>query len=293
MRLEDPTIAWRMELLLLRLFAVAPLLFLAVALVIDFSSRGSFLDSISAYYGSPVRDVFVGSLVAVGIVYVVYRGSTDLEDRALDLAGFFVVIVALVPYNYETMLEAMAMANMAGESMIARRTLFWVLVAWIMIAALFYSVQLRWRKRVAPAFTGKSQLIQVLSSVVWTGFVAFALVWLIAGQPFATLHFVAAVLVILCLIVVVAMHAFRYEDEQMEPRKQSGLKLVYTAIAAWMFAGLVLGAVLYAFGNNSWVFITEVVEIGAFVAFWVINLFVARRALIRDLHRSEYASNVT
>jgi tetrahydromethanopterin S-methyltransferase subunit D len=53
--------------------------------------------SISAYYYTGMRDEFVGVLAAVGALLVVYRGYTRLEDVALDLAGAFLVGVALVP----------------------------------------------------------------------------------------------------------------------------------------------------------------------------------------------------
>jgi len=54
-------------------------------------------DSMSAYYYTVMRDEFVGILVAIGALLVVYRGYTQLENVALDLAGVFLPGVALVP----------------------------------------------------------------------------------------------------------------------------------------------------------------------------------------------------
>jgi len=53
--------------------------------------------SMSAYYYTAMRDEFVGVLIAVGVLLVVYRGYTRLENVALDLAGVFLAGVALVP----------------------------------------------------------------------------------------------------------------------------------------------------------------------------------------------------
>ena len=53
--------------------------------------------SMSAYYHSVMRDVFVGVLCAVGVVLYLYKGFTRLENYALNLAGLFVVGAALVP----------------------------------------------------------------------------------------------------------------------------------------------------------------------------------------------------
>lgn len=278
MNFKDASLALRAETVLLRLFAVAPLLFLAVSLTIDFALRGHFLESISAYYGSPVRDVFVGSLITVGVVYVIYRGSTTMEDRALDLAGFFVVIVALVPYNYEELVLAV------NQPVVARATLFLILIAWIVISVLFYTIGLRWRNRLAAQFPERSLRVAVISCLLWVGFVAFAVVWMVSGQPYDTIHSVAAVLVVVCLIFVVTLHALGYNDEWVELRRPRWVQAVYALIAGWMFMGIVLGVLLYVFGNRSWVLITEIIEVGAFVAFWLVNLVVARNALLKELN---------
>ncbi len=69
---------------------------------------GGFLDgrrlmpSMSAYYHSGVRNEFVGMLCAVSALLVLYRGYTSLENWALNLAGTFLVGVALVPMDPET-----------------------------------------------------------------------------------------------------------------------------------------------------------------------------------------------
>jgi hypothetical protein len=53
-------------------------------------------DSISAYYYSVMRNVFVGSLCAIAIFLISYRYE-HLDDIAGDLAGAFAIGVALFP----------------------------------------------------------------------------------------------------------------------------------------------------------------------------------------------------
>lgn len=54
-------------------------------------------ESISAYYHSPARDVFVGWLVAIAVCLAAYRGH-DAADRWLArIAGAALVVVALSP----------------------------------------------------------------------------------------------------------------------------------------------------------------------------------------------------
>ena len=53
--------------------------------------------SISAYYYTPARPVFVAALSAVGAGLIIYRGTTPAENVLLDFAGFLAFIVSFVP----------------------------------------------------------------------------------------------------------------------------------------------------------------------------------------------------
>ena len=53
--------------------------------------------SLSAYYYTPVRPVFVGALLIIGFAMIVMWGMTWKEDAALNLAGLLLMVVALVP----------------------------------------------------------------------------------------------------------------------------------------------------------------------------------------------------
>jgi len=55
------------------------------------------LPSISAYYHTPMRDLFVGVLVAIGACLYLYKGFSDRENKALNCAGIFAVAVAFLP----------------------------------------------------------------------------------------------------------------------------------------------------------------------------------------------------
>ena len=61
-------------------------------------------DSISAYYHTPprlvfftTRDLFVGCLLAAAACLYLYKGFSDKENVALNLAGVFAALVALLP----------------------------------------------------------------------------------------------------------------------------------------------------------------------------------------------------
>jgi len=53
--------------------------------------------SLSAYYYTPVRPVFVGALLVIGFAMIVMWGRTVTEDATLNLAGLLLIVVAFVP----------------------------------------------------------------------------------------------------------------------------------------------------------------------------------------------------
>jgi hypothetical protein len=53
--------------------------------------------SMSAYYDTAMRDVFVGALFAIGVALYLYKGFSVAEHVALSLAGLLLVCVALFP----------------------------------------------------------------------------------------------------------------------------------------------------------------------------------------------------
>jgi hypothetical protein len=69
---------------------------LAVSILVDIIEAGCALTSISAYYYSTVRSVFVGTLLAIGLALIVLKADR-FEDLALNVAGFLAPLVALVP----------------------------------------------------------------------------------------------------------------------------------------------------------------------------------------------------
>ncbi|WP_314035639.1 hypothetical protein [Dietzia sp. CH92] len=57
----------------------------------------TMMDSLSASYYTPARSLFVGTLVAIGVALVAYRGYTRGENLLLNAAGVLAVVTALFP----------------------------------------------------------------------------------------------------------------------------------------------------------------------------------------------------
>src|SRR5688500_3033316 len=88
----------------LQIIMVVPAAWLLLCLLAAWGLMDADHDSISDYYGTPLRDVFVGALMACGICMVAYKGESKLEDYALNFAGFNAFLVALVPNSYPQIL---------------------------------------------------------------------------------------------------------------------------------------------------------------------------------------------
>jgi hypothetical protein len=71
---------------------------LPVVLIIgELVVNGDLLDSISGYYYSDLRDVYVGSMCAIGVFLLSYRGYGPIDDIAGDVAAVTAIGVALFP----------------------------------------------------------------------------------------------------------------------------------------------------------------------------------------------------
>jgi hypothetical protein len=81
----------------LRLSIVVLVVTLGMSLLIERSKAVCMQGSISAYYYTPVHSVFVGALVAMGVVMVALKGRDPVEDLFFNLAGVLAPVVAFVP----------------------------------------------------------------------------------------------------------------------------------------------------------------------------------------------------
>ena len=81
----------------LRLSIVIVVLSLMASVLIERSKVACWQESISAYFYTPTQAMFVGTLVVIGVSLIAIKGSTDVEDVLLNLAGVLAPIVAFVP----------------------------------------------------------------------------------------------------------------------------------------------------------------------------------------------------
>lgn len=91
-------------------------LYLVIGDLLLFSATG-IQDSITAYYGTGMRDVLVGGLVAIGVLLFMYKGYEAADNLAGNLACFFALAVAFFPLTSETAWVRL-MHNLSGAALI-------------------------------------------------------------------------------------------------------------------------------------------------------------------------------
>lgn len=236
------------------------------------------LGSLSAYYYTPVRSIFVGCLLAVGICLIVIKGSDApligsrwvTEDDALNVAGMLAPLVALVPTGHPSSADSgseyfrcMSVPFVPFDTApnIKNNILVLIVVGVLGLAIAF---------RVAPVDAKARTLSR--EAVVGLGTAGTVLVVGTAWYRFSTdtflsrAHGVAAVAMFFALGCAVAgnvRHSANVEASR-------GFRYWYLAIVVAMAAA---GAVFFAF-YGTWphaILWLEVVEIGLFAAFWLIQ----------------------
>lgn len=108
----------------------------AVALpVLLWIGTGQPRPSISDYYhaGGWMRDPFVGSLSAIGVFLVLYKGYSSREDVALDLAGVAAVVVALVPTDRREVPGVRVELAASGLVHMVAAVCFFLLIAYVCV----------------------------------------------------------------------------------------------------------------------------------------------------------------
>lgn len=267
----------------LRLLTLLPALWLLASIVAVALVRGEFLDSISDYYGGPLRDVFVGGLMASGLALVAYKGESNVEDYALNFAGFNAFLVALVPNSFADQV-AHAREVPVGSGVVSGLELIQNLriglVVFLLVAAAFVIADLALMKWSAFRWGDQTALGNWLIRLSWaTEVVLLVFVVAIAAgfekvgcvSLFSVVHFYAAVLLVVNLSFAAASYAWpvrlRKPDEQ-NPDASPRAHLAFRVITVAMWVGIAVGGVCIALGVPYAVLVTEVYELGLFVLFW-------------------------
>jgi hypothetical protein len=259
----------------LRISMVGAVVLLAVSIGIERAQVDCWQTSVSAYYYTPVRAVFVGMLLAIGLCLIVIKGSTVAEDATLNAAGMLAPIVAVVPttdvgtcwserppsfpVTDDGELAGWVVANIDNNI----TALIITGIVGLVVAAVVATIAARDLRAIAQVGPVRMRL-GLLSAMAFlvVGAVVFAL-W----DDFDTrAHGLAAVAMFLALAAAVGLNAWQ---RRRDPRARVYV-WTYGSIAAAM---VLSAAVIVPFGSD-WthmVLVLEGVQILLFALFWLVQ----------------------
>ncbi len=283
MRTTYDYLRWLLVLLPALLFVVT----VATAL-----QQGRLEPSISAYYGGPVRDVFVGCLVAVAALLVAYQGVGLLEDYTLNGAGFYAVFVAFVPTGFAGMMDELAGGRSPDALGVADHVWFLriTLTSVLALCVLLFARELRIGNltRLFRSETGRrlADLVNrgfvVLTLAVLVAFLVLVMrqLWLVPaaevrlpgvvlGPVQLTVHDLAAICLLCSLAVAVLTNTWPFY--RLADLRRSGRR-AYLAIFVLMVLGpLVAWGLAALLAPGHLVILLEWWEIALFAVFWALE----------------------
>ena len=250
--------------------------------------------SLSAYYYTPVRPVFVGTLIALGVAMIALWGKTPAEDAFLNLAGILAAVVAFVPTldanscGLPSGMRATALAQVPGRSLDdalidanapAVHNNFLVLVAVIVIALAGTAVAAVARVGRGTTPSGPRRLGY---AVTWLGAAVAVVVLLVVyrgaddNASFFNhgLHSWSAVALFAFVVLAVGAAAVKKRADSGAP---TGCEATYWLLAATMVgSALVIGLTGAAAGADGWygrhsTFLIEAVLIVLLAVFWIVQ----------------------
>ncbi len=257
----------------LRIGMISAAACLATAILIERSNAPArcLQDSISAYYYTPARGIFVGTLIAIGFGLVVIKGRTSIEDVFLNFAGMLAPVVALAPTTnvgrcyslppnpLPKIGDELAPWVIADVRNNLRALLVAGTVAFVVAAIVALVNQLKDEGRRETVGRGTTISLAVTAGALAGGWWA-ALQW---KDVYTGAHAPAAILMFVFLFAAVTTKA-------IEHRSTARIyAAIYSTVAVGMIAGLVITTVVV--GGEHKVFWLEATEIFMFAVFWIVQ----------------------
>lgn len=269
----------------LRIGIVALAVFLGAAVVVArFGSTGQ-LGSISQYFYSPVRGVFVGTLVAMGLGLLAIKGRDKYgEDILLNLAGMLAPVVALAPTPRPTSRRTCPWGDeptgVPGEFVAGvdnnMKALLTVGVLGLVAA---------WAIAVGPAIVKKKRPARryVVGLAIGTLVVALFGWWFAERDGscfYSGAHYAAAVPMFGLIVVVAVINAMRVNEGGAKPKviPRCLMRWLYAAVAGSMAVVLVAAFVVVGYRKlvdgdaaPDLIFWVEVAILALFSVFWLLQ----------------------
>jgi hypothetical protein len=256
----------------LRIGIASTVLVIFISIGVAAASVG-WLTSISDYYYSPARDVFVGALVATALALFALSGR-GVERVLLDAAALFAPLIAIVP-------TTLAPGTIAGvelpcpyrcfppafEADAANGVITYLIVGALTVGVALVLAALR-QVSIGAVAVSLTLAVAVL--------VAVLIGWVWAREFFlAQAHFIATIAFFALFAAVAVRNAFPRRGAPPAPRYRA----IYVLIAIWLT--MVMLAYTWVEGSGiaertdvPYVLLAEAAALLLFFAFWVVQCIV-------------------
>ena len=234
--------------------------------------------SLSAYYYTPARPIFVAALFTIGVCMVVLLAYPPLHDVLLNVGGFLAVVVAVVPTpNKGSCMSVPFQAEERAANVANNMTAFFIGAAIAMIVT------------VATAFSERGSATTPAADLpgpgkhddaVRKGGVVVEALLLVGGVLWFfgfrhsfdhNAHYVSAAGLCIAIIVLVVLNA-RAARSAPDQSKQHRYFLLYALLAGAMVVGAAVILVIQAItGWHHATLVLEILLIGCFGVFWGIQ----------------------
>lgn len=226
-------------------------------------ARGCVLGSISGYYFTPVRTVFVGSLCALGALLIAHKARSHEEDVLLDFSGVMAFIVAMVPTVTDSRCPGSATLPAADVANAVRNNI------WALIFLVVGGLIARWAinngtGHVSLTSTGGKVATAICGAVlvIELGF------FLLKRESFISLsHGIAAGTMVAGIIAVMVLNAVGQAEDERGRRFRTIYLGVAIALGISLAAAVAMHLWLPGFGH--FILLAELIIIALFIAFWV------------------------
>lgn len=236
-----------------------------------------WLGSISAYYYTAARAVFVACLCAIGTCLVVYRGTTNREDVVLNISGSLAFFVALIPTPLADAKDGGELGdcgrtNVPSGAQLAEalfNNVWSAIFAFALMALAFVVFRLGLPKGAGQPPLTATRVTAGAAIVIVSGYLAFP------DQVHRYGHYVAAIGLFAGVGVMAAMNAWPHlagpREDGTDATTKDWYKWAYRTIVALMGAALGVFVPLILLDKANGLFWLEASLIAAFVAFWVLQ----------------------
>ena len=269
----------------LRIGMVMAVVAIVASILIERSRVACMQTSISAYYYTPARAIFVAALITIGANLIIIKGSNLFEDTCLNVAGFFAPLVALVPTEAVSVhadgrplcvasasdrIPVDPIRRPGDDDIMARwlraavdNNVNTLLIVGGLVTVLAFGLSFI-RDRNGTSAMGRNPLGHLLglmaAAALLVGIYVAKRWW---GSFYTQAHGYAAVAMFVFLALAVIGNAVEHSSS----RRTKGWFWIYAATAVCM---VVLGTYFQLLSDSRFhVLIVESIEITAFAVFWV------------------------